>query len=84
MFGWPLIWYLAAVKQEELLFSVLFWKKKEEEEKKKLLHRGKFEESKDGCDVGLLASQRVSCSTSGYLAAYFVSLIIQTPKTVVK
>ena len=79
MFGWPLIWYLAAVKQEELLFSVLFWKKKAS-----VYHRGKFEENKDSCDVGLLASQRVSYSTSCYLAAYCVSLITETPMTVAK
>ena len=79
MFGWPLIWYLAAVYQEELLFSVLFWKKKAS-----VYHRGNFEENKDSYDVGLLARQRVSCSTSGYLAAYCVSLIIQTPMTVAK
>ena len=56
----------------------------EEEEEKSVYRRGKFEENKESCDVRLLASQRVSCSTSGYLAAYCVSLIIQTPMTVAK
>ena len=52
--------------------------------KASVYHRGKCEENKDTCDVGLLASQRVSYSTSGYLVAYCVSLIIQTPMTVAK
>ena len=42
--------------------------KKKKEKKTSVYHRGKFEENKDSCDVGLLASQRVSYSTSGYLA----------------
>ena len=52
--------------------------------KASVYHRGKFEENKDSCDVGLQAGQRVSRSTSGYLAAYCVSLIIQTLMTVAK
>ena len=56
----------------------------EKKKKASVYHRGKFEENKDSCDVELLASQHASCSTSGYLAVYCVSLIIQTPMTVAK
>ena len=54
-----------------------------EKKKASVYHRGIFEENKDSCDVGLLASQRVSIPPAA-IWLLIVYRIIQTPMTVAK